>query len=96
MASSERHINLYLVINMVLIYDLQDLTDTNPRSPIILADDFNRSNFIFTPSLPGETSKQTHNFATWIHTRNTPEASIIHQTCHPVNDPLVSKYYFLG
>lgn len=64
------------------------MTQTRERTPILLADDFNRSHFDLFPTKE-KTSTATHNFATWLYSRSE-EAGLINMIENkPVNDPKV-------
>lgn len=66
------------------------MTQVHPRTPILLADDFNRSHFDLLP-MKEKTSTATHNFATWLHSRNEKAGLIKMIENKPVNDPEVKR-----
>lgn len=65
------------------------MTQVHPRTPILLADDFNRSHFDLP--MKEKTSTATHNFATWLHSRNEKAGLIKMIENKPVNDPEVKR-----
>ena len=66
------------------------MTQIHKRTPILLADDFNRSHFDLFPTKE-KTSTATHNFATWLHSRSEQAGLINMIQNKPVNKPKV-KY----